>query len=143
MNTAGVPESLSYISLTFSFIAITLTIILNNWNYISNIFIKVSSRNRDNALHERLDDIEFALRRIERVSNFKESKKIVDNNPKYKKLSPVLISIIGIGIFLFVTSLIALTLFPNNSSDIAIAVTTGVISGFFILMFQKSILERV
>jgi hypothetical protein len=67
INRAGVPASLSHISLTFLFVAIVLTITVNTLNHISNVFTRVNSRrNRDNALHERLDAIEDALHGVEK-----------------------------------------------------------------------------
>lgn len=142
MNGVGVLDSLPYISLTFSFIAITLTLVLTNLNYIRNIFTKVQTRNRDNALHERLDDIEDALRGIGKTSIPVESCKESENNREFTSISVILISIFGMGIFVFFTSLILLSLYPTKSADITIAIFAGVISGGFILLFQKSILER-
>jgi hypothetical protein len=50
-------------------------------------------------------------------------------------------TLVGMGIFLIVISLIELRLFPDATS-VSIGITTGVISGLFVLMFQKAILER-
>jgi len=48
--------------------------------------------------------------------------------------------IVVMGIFLIVILLIELRLFPDATS-VSIGITTGVISGLFVLMFQKAILE--
>jgi hypothetical protein len=50
-------------------------------------------------------------------------------------------TLVGMGIFLVVVSLIELRLFPD-STNVSIGITTGVISGMFVLIFQKAILER-
>jgi len=143
MNVSGVPQSIPYISITFSFIAITLTLFICIWNSINNVFTKVQNRNHDIALHKRLDTIENALRGSVKLTIAEEQGNNDDYNENQTKLSIIFITILGMGVFVFVTSLIILSIYPTKSDDITIAVFAGVISGGFILLFQRRFLKMV
>jgi sterol desaturase/sphingolipid hydroxylase (fatty acid hydroxylase superfamily) len=57
------------------------------------------------------------------------------------RLFRILFAVLCSGVFLVLLSFLALSMFqnePNNNiTNTAIAITTGVISGFFILLFQR------
>lgn len=65
MNSAGVQPALPYISIALAFIAISVTLFFHGMADITKVFDVVAIRNRDNAIHNRLDDLETALQRIE------------------------------------------------------------------------------
>jgi hypothetical protein len=65
MTEKGVDASLPYISFTMSFIAISITMLIFGFNLFSGVFSRVHERNRYRELHQRLDNIDQNLSKIE------------------------------------------------------------------------------
>jgi len=149
MNTNGVAISIPYISIMLAFIAITVTLAFNGLNSINSVFIKVTSRNQANALHARLDNIENALHcseiQSEKIENKKITKEIFDSDEPLNRPTALMsfITVLLIAAFLFFSSLVILMWFPTSErTNISIALLAGFVSGGFILLVQKLIIER-
>jgi hypothetical protein len=149
MNTNGVAISIPYISIVLAFIAITVTLAFNGINAINSVFIKVTNRNQANALHARLDNIENALHcseiQSEKIENKKTTKEILDSDESSKQPTVLMsfVTVLLLAAFLFFSSLFLLMWFPTcERTNISIALLAGFVSGGFILLVQKLIIER-
>jgi len=56
--------------------------------------------------------------------------------PTNMKLSKIIANILGMSIIIFIVILIELLAFPGNYTSVGIGITTGIISGAIVLLFQ-------
>jgi hypothetical protein len=91
-----------------------------------------------------LQAIEFKIRLDQidkKIENFTITKKDAAKKPRNLTLGFVLKAVLGMMGFLILMTLAEIFLFQKSSDAITIAITTGIITGLFVILFQKSFLD--